>query len=84
MSFSPFGAKLFAGSCNYLCIYDIIYESQTQQYHPVLISNICLAATKYFEEANADPVIYHWKYHLDEIDPSEQVQVETLPLKKSS
>ena len=39
---------------------------------------------KYFEEVNADPVIYHWKYHPDEIDPSEQVQVETLPLKKSS
>lgn len=39
---------------------------------------------KYFEEINADPVIYHWKYKLEEIDPEEEVQVETLPLKKSS
>lgn len=39
---------------------------------------------KYFEEANKSPVVYHWKYKLDEIDPSEEVVVETLPIKKSS
>ena len=39
---------------------------------------------KYFEEVNESPVVYHWKYRLDEIDPTEEVQVETLPLKKSS
>ena len=39
---------------------------------------------KYFDEVNADPVVYHWKYKLDEIDPEEKVQVETLPLKQSS
>ena len=39
---------------------------------------------KYFEEVNADPVVYHWKYRLEEIDSGEQVQVDTLPLKKSS
>lgn len=39
---------------------------------------------KYFEEANEEPVVYHWKYKLDEIDPNEEVQVETLPLEKSS
>ena len=39
---------------------------------------------KYFEEVNADPVVYHWKYRLEEIDLGEQVQVDTLPLKKSS
>ncbi len=39
---------------------------------------------KYFEETNAAPVVYHWKYKLDEIDPSEEVSVETLPIKKSS
>ena len=39
---------------------------------------------KYFEEANAEPVVYHWKYRLDEIDPTEEVLVETLPLQKSS
>ena len=38
---------------------------------------------KYFEEANAEPVVYHWKYRLDEIDPTEEVLVETLPLQKS-
>lgn len=39
---------------------------------------------KYFEEANEEPVVYHWRYKLDEIDPNEEVQVETLPLEKSS
>ena len=39
---------------------------------------------KYFDEVNADPVVYHWKYKLDEIDSDEKIQVETLPLKKSS
>ena len=39
---------------------------------------------KYFDEVNADPVVYHWKYKLDEIDPSEEIVVEKLPLKKSS
>ena len=39
---------------------------------------------KYFEEVNESPVVYHWKYRIDEIDPSEEVQVDTLPLKKSS
>ena len=39
---------------------------------------------KYFDEVNADPVVYHWKYKLDEIDSDEKLQVETLPLKKSS
>ena len=36
------------------------------------------------EEANEELVVYHWKYKLDEIDPNEEVQVETLPLEKSS
>lgn len=39
---------------------------------------------KYFKEINETPVVYHWKYRLDEIDPSEEVEVDTLPLKKSS
>lgn len=39
---------------------------------------------KYFDEINEEPVVYHWKYKLDEIDPSEEVVVDTLPLKKSS
>ena len=39
---------------------------------------------KYFEEVNADPVVYHWKYKLEEIDPSEEIVVEKLPIKKSS
>lgn len=39
---------------------------------------------KYFEEINAEPVVYHWKYKLDEIDSDEEVRVDSLPLKKSS
>lgn len=38
---------------------------------------------KYFDEVNKEPVVYHWKYKLDEINPSEKVKVETLPLKSS-
>lgn len=39
---------------------------------------------KYFEEINEAPVVYHWKYKLDEINFDEDIQVETLSLKKSS
>ena len=38
----------------------------------------------YFEEANEEPVVFHWKYNLDDIDVSEEVIVDTLPLTKSS
>lgn len=38
----------------------------------------------YFDEINHEPVVYHWKYNLDDIDVSEEVIVDTLPLKKSS
>ena len=33
---------------------------------------------KYFDEVNADPVVFHWKYKLDDIDVSEEPHVETL------
>ncbi len=39
---------------------------------------------KYFDEVNADPVVYHWKYKLDEINPKERVIVDTLPQLQSS
>ena len=39
---------------------------------------------KYFDEVNEEPVIYHWKYKLEEIDPNEEVVVDTLPVKMSS
>lgn len=39
---------------------------------------------RYFDEVNEEPVVYHWKYKLEEINPNESVQVETLPVKKSS
>lgn len=32
----------------------------------------------YFEEINAEPVVFHWKYNLDDIDVSEEVNVDTL------
>lgn len=37
---------------------------------------------KYFYEINEDPVVFHWTWNLDDIDPSEAVNVDTL--KKSS
>lgn len=39
---------------------------------------------KYFDEANEEPVVFHWKYNLDDVDISEEVIVDTLPVKKSS
>ena len=39
---------------------------------------------RYFEEVNAEPVVFHWKYKLDDIDISQEPSVEILPLKKSS
>lgn len=38
----------------------------------------------YFDEINAEPVVFHWKYNLDDIDVSEEVIADTLPIKKSS
>ena len=31
---------------------------------------------KWFEEINETPVVFHWKYRMEEIDPSEKVKVE--------
>jgi len=39
---------------------------------------------KFFDEVNESPIVYHWKYKLDEIDPNEEIIVDTLPVKKSS
>lgn len=38
----------------------------------------------YFEEVNAEPVVFHWKYKIDDIDVSEEIITDTLPLKQSS
>ncbi len=38
----------------------------------------------YFVEVNAEPVVFHWKYNLDDIDVSEEIIVDTLLCKKSS
>ena len=32
----------------------------------------------YFDEINAEPVAFHWTWHLDDIDPSESVNTESL------
>lgn len=32
----------------------------------------------YFDEINAEPVVFHWTWHLDDIDPAEAVKTETL------
>ena len=32
----------------------------------------------YFDEINAEPVVFHWTWHLDDIDPCEIVKTETL------
>ena len=32
----------------------------------------------YFDEINAEPVVFHWTWHLDDIDSTETVKTETL------
>ena len=32
----------------------------------------------YFDEVNSDPVVFHWKYKMDDIDVSEEPKVDTL------
>lgn len=32
----------------------------------------------YFDEINAEPVVFHWTWHLNDIDPTETVKTETL------
>ena len=39
---------------------------------------------RYFAEINEEPIVLHWKYNLDDIDVSEEIIVDTLPVKKSS
>lgn len=39
---------------------------------------------QYFLEINEEPVVFHWKYNLDDLDVSEEIIVDTLPVKKSS
>lgn len=33
---------------------------------------------KYFDEINAEPVVYHWSWNLDDVDADEVVNVQTL------
>lgn len=39
---------------------------------------------RYFAEINEEPIVFHWKYNFDDIDVSEEIIVDTLPVKKSS
>ena len=39
---------------------------------------------QYFSEINEEPVVFHWKYNLDDIDVSEEIIADTLPVKMSS
>ena len=38
----------------------------------------------YFREINEEPVVFHWKYNLEDVDVSEEVIIDTLPLLKKS
>ena len=39
---------------------------------------------RHFAEINEEPIVFQWKYNLDDIDVSEEIIVDTLPVKKSS
>ena len=51
-----------------------------QKMHNVFLVYKLERIYQYFEEINGKPVVYHWKYKLDEINPTEQLLVETLLL----
>ena len=36
---------------------------------------------RYFAEINEEPIVFHWKYNLDDIDVSEEIIVDTLPVR---
>lgn len=38
---------------------------------------------QYCDDINKDPVVFHWKYNLSDIDVSEEIIVDTLPLLES-
>ena len=38
----------------------------------------------YFDEVNEEPIVFRWKYKLDDIDVSEEIITDTLPLRQSS
>ena len=33
---------------------------------------------KYFDEINSEPVVYHWSWNLQDVDPNDTVKVQTL------
>ena len=33
---------------------------------------------RYFDEINAEPIVYHWTYKMDEIDPDEAATIKTI------
>ena len=39
---------------------------------------------KYFKEINEELVVFHWKYYLADLDVSEEIIVDMLPIKKLS
>ena len=39
---------------------------------------------QYFNEINEEPIVFHWKYRLDDIDVSDEIITDMLPLKQSS
>jgi len=39
---------------------------------------------RYFDEVNEHPVVYHWKYKLDDVDITEEIGTDTLLLEQSS
>ena len=47
------------------------------------IINQAAETYKYFDETNAEPVVYHWAWYLDDIGSDEDVRVELLSKKSS-
>ena len=78
------------GAYSYFLLFDIVsaLDNQLRKFQDktfcFLKAELAERIYLYFKEVNEEPVVFHWKYNLDDIDVSEEIIVDTLPLKKSS
>ena len=79
------GRSLYLMVCRFM--YSLMMKSQEYMLRGIRVKSkdeLTNRIYKYFEEINENPIVFRWKYNLDDIDVSEEIVVDTLPVKKSS
>lgn len=59
----------------------LIYKMTKQVLHGIRVDSkeeLKGRIYKYFDEINADPVVYRWGWNLQDVDPNEDVKVQKL------